>query len=69
MTKQARVRHGTRRGQRKLDLDFTPEMMSEAIAAFECMLQCLFKHMIHARDVGRFARLAQTPARRKRRSA
>jgi hypothetical protein len=47
-------------------MDFTPEMMSEAIAAFECMLQCLFKHMIKARDVGR---LAQKPAYRKRRSA
>jgi hypothetical protein len=46
-------------------MDFTPEMMSEAIAAFECMLQCLFKHMIHARDVGR---LAQTPVHRKRQS-
>jgi hypothetical protein len=66
MTKQARVRHGTRRGQRQLKMDFTPEMMSEAIAAFECMLQCLFKHMIKARDVGR---LAQKPGHHKRRSA
>jgi hypothetical protein len=47
-------------------MDFTPEMMSEAIAAFECMLQCLFKHMIKARDVGR---VAHSPQHRKQRPA
>jgi hypothetical protein len=66
MTKQARVRHGARRGERKLKTRVTPEMMQDVLAAFECMLQCLFRHMIETRDV---ERVAQSPVRRKRRSA
>lgn len=68
MTKQARrgVRHGTRRGQRKLKTTFTPEMMQDVIAAFECMLQCLFRHMIEPRDV---ERVAHSPQPRKQRPA
>lgn len=70
MAKQPRGRHGIRQGQRQVQIDFpgdvTPEMITEVVTAFECMLQCLWKYVIQKHD-GK--RVAQSPARRKRRPA
>jgi hypothetical protein len=68
MAKQPRRRKGIHRAQRQLKFDFsnvTPEMISDAVAAFECMLQCLIQHVIRKRDI---ERLAHSPVHRKRRS-
>ncbi len=70
MAKQPRGRHGIRKGQRHVTIDFpgdvTPEMISEVVAAFECMLQCLWKYVIQKHG-GK--RVAHSPTRRTRRPA
>ena len=65
MTKQARKRHGTRRGQRSVKIDVTPELARDVMELFECVLQCLFDHkVLEQRGLNR---LARNPSRHLRR--
>ena len=74
MTKQARVRHGARRGQRALMLEVRPpnsarqrEMRHDAAKILMGVLQFAFDYeMIHERDVPALA--AKTPPAHSRRS-